>query len=129
MMLSWSLGGFPSANLLVAERFGPESPRPTPMRYSTRSPPADMDPVGLRRCAAWRAFSEALEQFPHHESVLYLGPQQYGPSNLLFANGTGFKATMLGLPYDDLQAAVRTLSAGSPGGSIRQGCQRLDRKA
>jgi len=102
MMLSWSLGGFPSTNLLVAERF-------------VRDPSAQLETVlnelaagrygldqGAKVRAAWKAFSAAFEQFPYHESVLYLGPQQYGPANLLFARETGFKATMVGFPYDDL---------------------------
>jgi hypothetical protein len=102
MMLSWSLGGFPSANLLVAERFA---------RDPGADPETVLDEIAASRYgsdqapkvrAAWRAFSKAFEQFPYHDSVLYFGPQQYGPSNLLFARETGFKATMVGFPYDDL---------------------------
>ena len=35
-------------------------------------------------------------------TVLYAGPQQRGPANLLFAEPTGYGASMVGFPYDDL---------------------------
>ncbi len=60
-----------------------------------------------RRCAgdvvaAWHAFSEAFRQFPFHGGLVYAAPLQYGPSNLLWAQPTGYSATMVGFPYDDL---------------------------
>src|SRR5690606_21251910 len=51
---------------------------------------------------AWSRFSEAFKEFPYSGSVVYRAPQQYGPSNLLYANPTGYKSTMVGFPYDDL---------------------------
>jgi hypothetical protein len=51
---------------------------------------------------AWSLFSRALEEFPYHGSVLYKGPQQMGPANLLYGKPTGYQATMVGIPYDDL---------------------------
>ena len=33
---------------------------------------------------------------------MYNAPQQMGPANLLFAEPTGYKATMVCFPYDDL---------------------------
>lgn len=102
MMLSWTLGGYPSPNLEVAEQFN----RGT---LPTRS--AALDAVARRRFGpegapharkAWTAFSEAFGEFPFHISVLYRAPQQFGPSNLLYAGPTGYKATMIGFPYDDV---------------------------
>jgi hypothetical protein len=102
MMLSWSLGGCPSANLLVAQRFA-RNPDADPdavlneiaaLRYGAHQVPA------VR--AAWRAFSVAFSEFPYDAAVLYTAPQQYGPANLLFSRPTGYKATMVGFPYDDL---------------------------
>jgi hypothetical protein len=52
--------------------------------------------------AAWTAFSDAFREYPYHGGVLYNGPQHRGPANLLFAEPTGYRATMVGLPYDDL---------------------------
>ena len=54
--------------------------------------------------AAWKAFSSAFREYPYDGAVLYNGPQQFGPANLLFASPTGYHATMVGFPYDDLNA-------------------------
>lgn len=103
MMLSWSLGGYPSPNLLVAKYFAAK-PDATPDsvlnsiaadRYGEAATPE------ARK--AWSAFSEAFRDFPYHGNVLYLGPQQMGPANPLYAESTGFHATMVGIPYDDLK--------------------------
>jgi len=102
LMLSWSLGGYPSPNLEIAERFNRRHP-------PTRD--AALDAVARQRFGprgapharkAWTAFSRAFRKFPFHISVLYRGPQQFGPSNLLYARPTGYKATMIGFPYDDV---------------------------
>ena len=73
--------------------------------FSTRWPPSGTGPArsGKSR-AAWTAFSTAFSEFPYDAGVLYSAPQHYGPANLLFARPTGYKATMVGLPYDDLAA-------------------------
>lgn len=92
LMLSWTVGGYPSPNLellrkssarIAAERFGP---RAAPL---------------VRK--AWRAFSDAFPEFPHQVGVLYNGPENYGPMNLLYAKKTGYHATMIGFPYDDVE--------------------------
>jgi hypothetical protein len=36
-------------------------------------------------------------------SVAYNAPQNIGPANLLHDKPTGFAATMVGIPYDDLK--------------------------
>jgi hypothetical protein len=101
-MLSWSLGGYPSPNLLVAERFA---------RDPAATPDAVLDAIAADRYgpgqvpkvrAAWKAFSTAFREFPYDGAVLYQAPQQFGPANLLFARPTGYHATMVGFPYDDL---------------------------
>jgi hypothetical protein len=102
MMLSWSLGGYPSPNLQVAERFN---------RKVLPDRQAVLDEVARERFGpdgaaagrrAWTAFSKAFVEFPFHVSVLYQGPQHYGPANLLYAAPSGYKATMVGFPYDDV---------------------------
>lgn len=102
-MLSWSLGGYPSPNLEVAQRFAenPEASVDTVLnkiatgRYGSAAAPH------ARR--AWSTFSEAFREFPYHGAVLYKGPHLSGPANLLFARPTGYRATMVGIPYDDLR--------------------------
>ncbi|MGC8641381.1 MAG: hypothetical protein ACP5XB_16070 [Isosphaeraceae bacterium] len=102
MMMSWSLGGCPSPNLLVARCFA-DNP--------DADPDAVLDDVaattyGAHQAAkvraAWKVFSEAFSEYPYDGSVLYTAPQQYGPANLLFSRPTHYRATMVGFPYDDL---------------------------
>jgi hypothetical protein len=102
LMLSWSLGGYPSPNLRVARRFA-EEPGARPGDVLDALANELYGPAGgadARR--AWTAFSRAFAEFPLHGAVLYKAPQQFGPANLLFARPTGRPATMIGFPYDDL---------------------------
>src|SRR6185437_6756994 len=98
-MLSWTLGGYPSPNLEIAQAF---SQNPHSKANSV------LDSIAIKRYGkiaapyarkAWTAFSKAFQQFPYSGNVLYNAPQQYGPSNLLYAKPTGFASTMVGLPY------------------------------
>lgn len=101
-MLSWSLGGYPSPNLAAAYRFATDEQATVDRvldAIAARRYGAEAVPHARR---AWTAFSTAFQEFPYHGSVLYNGPQQYGPSNLLFAKPTGYRSTMVGFPYDDL---------------------------
>ena len=102
MMLSWTLGGYPSPNLEVAHRFDVQ-PNATADRV--------LDALAAQRYGklatatarrAWRQFSEAFQQFPFDGAVLYRGPQQFGPANLLYIEPTGYRSTMIGFPYDDV---------------------------
>ncbi|MBO4344630.1 MAG: hypothetical protein J5833_02670 [Victivallales bacterium] len=92
LMLSWTLGGFPGGNLellkaspeeIAAKKFNPA--------------------LAEKVCAAWREFSEAFRQFPFNVGVLYVAPQNYGPMNPLHLKPTGYHASMIGYPYDDLK--------------------------
>lgn len=101
-MLSWSLGGYPSPNLAAAYRFATDKEATVnsvldaiaAQRYGAKAVPAARQ--------AWTAFSTAFQEFPYDGQVLYNAPQQYGPSNLLYAEPTGYHSTMVGFPYDDL---------------------------
>ncbi|MBI4581945.1 MAG: hypothetical protein HY718_19765 [Planctomycetes bacterium] len=102
MMLSWTLGGCPSPNLELVNMF---SRRPAPTAKEA------LRELAIRRygpkaaehvLAAWSAFSRGFSEFPYHGSFLYGGPMQVGPANLLYAEPTGYHATMVGFPYDDV---------------------------
>jgi len=101
-MLSWTLGGYPSPNLQVARRF---STLPGENKESV------LDAVATERYGAaaaphvrraWTAFSDGFRQFPYNGELLYMAPHQMGPANLLYGEPTGYRATMVGIPYDDL---------------------------
>jgi hypothetical protein len=92
-LLSWTLGGFPGGNTRLLHHSKEELAR---MDFGAAAPDI------LR---AYRCFSEAFRHFPlHGTGQLYLAPQNYGPHNLLYAKPTGYCATMIGCPYDDLSA-------------------------
>ena len=104
MMLSWSLGGYPSPNLEIAAPF---RRKPTPgvdevaRRRGRRAIRARSAPLARK---AWTAFSTAFRQYPFSLPVLYSSPMQVGPANPLYLEKTGYAATMTGIPYDDLKA-------------------------
>jgi hypothetical protein len=101
LMLSWSLGGYPSPNLRIAQRIIGQKRASREQvlddlaaeRYGHRAVPA------VRQ--AWTAFSNAFREFPYGLG-LYSAPQQIGPANLLYHQPTGYAATMTCYPFDDL---------------------------
>jgi hypothetical protein len=98
LMLSWTLGGYPSPNLEVVAAMG---------RDPDISPDQAMEQVAARRygkaakavVAAWKNFSAAFNECPFGR--IYQIPTQFGPANLLWSENTGYSATMVGIPYDD----------------------------
>ncbi len=99
-MLGWTLGGFPSPNLEVVGAVTDTGSADEAMRRvaGRRYGPA-LAPLVIQ---AWQQLSVAFSEFPYHGGVVYNGPQQMGPANLLWREPTGYRATMVGLPYDDL---------------------------
>ena len=92
LMLSWTLGGFPSRNIMHVAKYFYEN-------YDT----AVLAETAEEKKAA-QIFSEAFQEFPFHIGVLYVGPQNGGPGNLLFMEPTGYQATMTCYAYDDLES-------------------------
>ncbi|HEV8604518.1 MAG TPA: hypothetical protein VGQ99_04085, partial [Tepidisphaeraceae bacterium] len=102
MMLSWTLGGYPSANLDLLRRFD-AMPRPT-KEDVMGSLARDRFGEGAEHARkAWKGFSEAFAEYPFDGNVIYNAPVQLGPANLLFSKPTGYAATMVGIPYDDVK--------------------------
>lgn len=100
LMLGWTLGGYPSPNLeVVSETLAGGSADAAMLRVAERRFGAALAPVVVK---AWRGFSAAFSEFPYNIGVVYNGPQQVGPSNLLWEKPTGYAATMVGFPYDQL---------------------------
>jgi hypothetical protein len=97
LQLSWTLGGYPSPNLGLAAWL-------MEGRGDVGSFLRDWlgDRLGPVADAAQQDFCAAFSAFPFHIGVLYVGPQNYGPMVPFSLAKTGWKATMLGFPYDDL---------------------------
>ncbi len=111
MMLSWSLGGYPSPNLQLAQLIAdtPDITADEALDRVARSRYGSDAAAAVR--VAWTGFSNAFAEFPYHGQVLYNAPQQVGPANLLHAKPTGYSATMVGFPYDDLKSWCGPYSA------------------
>ena len=108
LMLGWTLGGYPSPNLEVVAELGTTSAdgaRPDPAgamaRVAERRFGKVLAPQVVR---TWKEYSEAFSEFPFHGSVVYSAPMQVGPANPLWGEPTGYRASMVGFPYDDLDA-------------------------
>ena len=100
VMLGWTLGGYPSPNLeVMAETLDGAPAEEAMRRVAERRFGPRLAPEVVR---AWRGFSAAFREFPFHINVAYSGPQQLGPANLLWAQPTGYAASMVGFPYDAL---------------------------
>ena len=58
--------------------------------------------LGAIADAGQRRLSEAFSEYPFHIQVVYNGPQNFGPAAPFFPENTGWRATMVGFPYDDI---------------------------
>lgn len=98
LMLSWSLGGYPSMNLRCMSKyfFGEENDGDVYEEMFGKNADA------VRRATA--DFSKAFTELPFHVHTAYLGNFQMGPANLMFEKASGLKATMTGFPYDDTES-------------------------
>jgi len=95
LMLGWTLGGYPSPNLeTVGEVLaGGELATVAKRRFGENAPAV---------LKAWTKCGDAFREFPYNIGVVYSAPLQNGPSNLLWEKPTGYRSTMVGFPYDDL---------------------------
>ncbi|MBP7937871.1 MAG: hypothetical protein KA354_24795 [Phycisphaerae bacterium] len=101
-LLSWSLGGYPSPNLEIARRFS-QTPPPTAEAVLDTLARERFGSQGAPHARkAWTAFSKAYLDYPFDGSVIYHCPVHQGPANLLYAKPTGYRATMVGIAYDDV---------------------------
>jgi hypothetical protein len=102
LMLGWSLGGHPSPNLEVADRFA-RTPTPAADEALDAVARARFGPEGAPHAReAWTAFSRAFTEYPFNIGVVYRCPVQYGPANLLQERPTGYASGMIAFPYDHL---------------------------
>ena len=98
MLMSWTLGGYPTVTLdMIARRISDVSFDPKNWYNETFG----KDAVAVY--SATRKFSRAFKAFPFSLDLLYNGPQNVGPANLLYEKPTGLSATMVGYPFDNLK--------------------------
>lgn len=102
VMLSWSLGGYPSPNLEIFQRVMAREDSEKVLNEVAERMFGKAGGPHARR--AWTLFSKSFQEFPYSGATVYTAPLQFGPSNLLFDKATGYHATMIGFPYDDLVA-------------------------
>ncbi len=102
LMLSWTLGGYPSPNLELIHNF--ENSANANKEQALDDLAKDyFDAKGVPHARkAWTLFSRSFQEYPYNGSVVYRCPVQYGPSNLLYPKPTGYASTMVGIPYDDV---------------------------
>jgi hypothetical protein len=110
MLIGWTMGGYPSPNFQLAAQMS-RTPRDKGLQPLAASVDTVLDAVARERFGpegtpharkAWTLMSDAFRQYPFHISVVYTSPVQCGPANALYPSKTGYKATMWGIPYDDL---------------------------
>ena len=92
-VVSWTLGGFPGGNIKLLECSVARWCENISTEYAAQ----------IEKACEY--FSEGFSLFPFHETTLiYSGPQNFGCANLLYAEPSGRKSTMVGFPFDDMQA-------------------------
>lgn len=100
VMMTWSVGGYPSINYTVFQKMLAD-PSASLAQIARDCYGEDAGPLV---CRAWKEFSDGFAQYPYNIGTLYNGPQHVGPANLFYLKPTGWHATMVGFPYDDLKS-------------------------
>jgi len=101
VLASWTCGGYPSPNLEAMLSFahaGHPGKDEILRRVAERRYGAA---VAADVVQAWRAFSQAFQEFPYGVAI-YVIPVQHGPANLLRLEPTGHRAAMMLFPHDAL---------------------------
>ena len=99
---AWTLGGCPTPNLSLAAWLMEGKGDVRDFMRTLYGKSGD----GLYE--AQKFLSEGFGQFPFYIGFAYDGPQHYGPMAPFFLKNTGYTATMVGFPYDDLDRWRRT---------------------
>jgi hypothetical protein len=103
MIIGWTQGGYPSPAFDLARKID---------RSPDANVSATLDDLAIERFGfgaapharkAWRHMSDAFREYPFAVSVIYTSPVEIGPANPLYRRPTGYRATMWGFPYDDLE--------------------------
>lgn len=104
VMASWSLGGFPSINLDLVNTISQNPDVPVEQILDLIAVKYYGNEGAALARKGWKTVSTAFESFPFSAAVVYTAPNQIGPANLLRLHPTGNHATMVGIPYDDVNS-------------------------
>lgn len=96
LMLSWTLGGYPSPNINLISKYFFTNSDTDSFYLSEYGKYADL----VKK--ATTEFSKGFSNFPAEVSTQYFGPQNAGISNQLFLKPTGYYATMTCFSYDSV---------------------------
>lgn len=94
LMLSWTVGGYPTPTLDLVNRFFADG-----FDYDAFLTSHFGENAASVREAVTH-FSNGFRHYPHSVGTLYTGVQEMGPANLLYAERTDYGATMVTYPYD-----------------------------
>lgn len=105
VMLSWSLGGYPSQSLKLFQSISSDMSATQAVEklafeeYGKKAGPLIRE--------AWRCCSQGYQEYPYHIQTLYFSPHHSGPSNIFYLEPTGYHATMVyGFAYDNWEKWV-----------------------
>ncbi|MBO5223694.1 MAG: hypothetical protein J6C23_04190 [Clostridia bacterium] len=102
LMMSWTLGGYPTVSLDLANKIFEDDfdyDKWLSLHFENQAPVIKQ---------AVKLFSEGYKSYPYDIRTLYMGNQECGPSNLMYPHKTGYTATMVGFPFDDVNTWVGT---------------------
>ncbi len=104
MIIGWTQGGYPSPTFDLARKMARSAGADagTVLDELAKERYGDRGAAHARK--AWTHMSEAFREYPFATIVIYTSPVQIGPANPLYATTTGYRATMWGFPYDDLNS-------------------------
>lgn len=102
IMLSWTLGGYPSDNIKIASGYFFEDEMQDDDIYDTvlKNNYGEFSETVKK---AVNCFCKAFAEYPFNWKHIYFGPSNAGSANLLYPEKTGMKATMTCYPYDDIE--------------------------
>jgi len=97
--LCWTLGGYPSINMRLVD-YLVKNPEKNTLDFLEELFGREF---GGKIYEAQQIFSRAFAEFPFHVGVAYVAPQNFGVSAPFYPQNTGYGATMIGFPYDDIE--------------------------
>lgn len=98
LQVSWTLGGCPSPNLRLASWLMEDKGTLQDFLIDWLG-----ENVAEGVFVAQQKLSNAFSHYPFYIGTLYYGPQNFGPMAPFFLEKTGYRATMVGYPYDDIE--------------------------